>query len=210
MDNGSNYRSKHLEVVCAQLGIILIHGRPYSPEGRGKIERFFRTFRGQFLAAIGDPGQLDLAGLNRRLQRWVEGEYHHTPHRGLDGDTPLERWAQVGERVRFLGPETDLQRIFCYRETRRVTRARTVSLRGRTYEVDAELVGEKVVLLRDPEAPPERPLPVLHNGRESRATLLDAVANARIRRQRPQPPDEQLPLSRLDPASRPPGKKKKD
>ena len=202
VDNGSNFRSKHLQAVCAELGIALIHARPYRPEGKGKIERFFRTLRDQFLSTIADPGRLTLAQFNRRLQAWIEGEYHHTPHRGLDGDTPLDRWARFGERVHLLGPDVDLQRIFCYRLTRRVTRARTVSVHGRTYEVDAELVGEKVVLLRDPAAPPSRPLPVLHNGRESRATLLDVHANARIRR-RPEPPEEQLPLSRLDPDSDP-------
>ena len=83
----------------------------------------------------------------------------------------------------YPGPDVDLQRIFCYRLQRRVTRARTVSVDGRLYETDAELVGQKVVLLQDPGAAPERPLLVLHENRDAgRATLLDLHANARCGR----------------------------
>ena len=46
VDNGSTFRSRQLALECAKLGIALIHGRPYQPAGRGKIERFFRTVRG--------------------------------------------------------------------------------------------------------------------------------------------------------------------
>lgn len=49
VDNGAAYRSKHLEQICASLGIALIHARPYKPQGKGKIERFFRTVRGDFI-----------------------------------------------------------------------------------------------------------------------------------------------------------------
>ena len=35
-DNGASYRSRHLAVVCASLGIHLIHARPYEPAGKTK------------------------------------------------------------------------------------------------------------------------------------------------------------------------------
>ena len=49
VDNGSAFRSHHLELVTASLGIALIHATPYTPQGKGKIERFFRTVRSSFL-----------------------------------------------------------------------------------------------------------------------------------------------------------------
>ena len=49
VDNGANYRSQHLALVCAKLGIALIHARPYRPQGKGKIERWFKTLRAQLL-----------------------------------------------------------------------------------------------------------------------------------------------------------------
>ena len=62
---------------------------------------------------------------------------------------------------------------------------RTVSLHGRLYEVDALLVGQTVTLRYDPDAPPERPLKVRHDGHPAGiATRLDAYANTAVKRQR--------------------------
>ena len=194
LDNGSTFRSKHLQVVCAQLGASLIHSRPYQPQGRGKIERFFRRVRTDFLSELELSDDTCLEDLNRHLAVWIEGEYHHVPHHGLDGETPLDRWAQVSHQVRFAGPDLDLQRMFCLRFPRRVSLAQTVSLHGRTYETDASLIGESVVLLQDPGAPPSRPMVVLHRNREAGlATLLDLHANARMRRKGPPGGDPPAP-----------------
>ena len=183
VDNGANYRSQHLAAVCASLDVHLIHARPYQPAGKGKIERFFRTVRDQFLSTLEDADTRSLAALNARWGTWLEGEYHQTPHRGLDGRTPLDQWALAAAHLRRVDPFLNLDRLFRFRYERRVNKDRTVQLHNYLYEVDAALVGEKVVLLQDPDGPPERPLDVLHQGRAAgRATLLDAYANTRVRR----------------------------
>ena len=104
VDNGANYRSHQLALVCAKLGIALIHARPWQPAGKGEIERFFRTLRAAWLERLDADATLSLEALNRSLWAWVEGEYHQSPHRGLDGRTPLEQWALAGENVRYPGP----------------------------------------------------------------------------------------------------------
>ena len=96
-----------------------------------------------------------LAALNRRLAAWIEGEYHHAPHCGLGGETPLDRLARVSDNVRYAGPDIDLGWIFSYRFVRRVSRARTVNLHGRQYETVVGLAGQKVTLVVEPDAPPE-------------------------------------------------------
>ena len=101
VDNGASYRSHHLSVVCAKLSITLIHARPYQPQGKGKIERFFRTVRAQLLTRLTPEDTMSLEAINRRLGAWVEAEYHCTAHRGLEGETPLERWAQVSSEVKY-------------------------------------------------------------------------------------------------------------
>lgn len=185
-DNGANYRSQHLAVVCAKLGIALIHARPYQPAGKGKIERFFRTLRAAWLERLDDEATSSLDALNRRLWAWVEGEYHHSPHRGLNARTPLDQWALAGENVRYPDPATDLDELFLFEAKRRVMKDRTVSLHGRLYEVDAVLVGQTVTLRYDPHAPPGRPLTVVHDGRAAgQATILDAYANTAVKRDRP-------------------------
>ncbi|TGG94389.1 MAG: IS481 family transposase, partial [Aphanocapsa feldmannii 277cV] len=93
VDNGANFRSQQLALVCAKLGIALIHARPYQPAGKGKIERWFRTVRAAWLAHLSAEATESLETLNRTLWAWVEGEYHLSPHRGLDGRTPLDQWA---------------------------------------------------------------------------------------------------------------------
>ena len=172
--------------MCAKLGIALIHARPYQPQGKGKLERWFRTCRSQLLARLTAEDTASLTALNRALWTYVEGEYHHAPHRSLAGDTPLERWARAGTEVRFPDAGLDLDELFLFETSRRVQNDRTVSLNGVAYEVDAALVGEKVCLRYDPSAPPGRPVQVWHQSRRIHdAKPLDAYANCFVKRHRP-------------------------
>jgi transposase InsO family protein len=182
VDNGAVYRSNHLSLVCAKLGITLIHARPYLPQGKGKQERWFRTVRMQLLPMLGPADLLSLGALNQRLWAWVEGEYHQSPHKGLDGMTPLDRWMIAGSDVRLVGPDCDLDEMFLFEQKRRVQRDRTISLHGVVYEVDASLVGETVTLRFDPSRH-GRPVDVYFKGRKiERAKRVDLYANCFVRR----------------------------
>lgn len=184
VDNGANYRSHHFSIVCAKLGVALIHARPYQPAAKGKIERFFRTVRAQLLTRLNDEDLSSLTALNRRLAAWIEGEYHHNPHRGIDSETPLERWARVGDGVRYPDNDIDLDDLFLFEEQRKVQNDRVVSLRGRLFEVDASLIGEKVTLRYDP-ARPDAAILVVHKGQTiQKARQVDLYANCSVKRQR--------------------------
>ncbi|WP_419906556.1 helix-turn-helix domain-containing protein [Hoeflea sp.] len=187
VDNGSAYRSRHLALVCARLGVALIHARAFQPAGKGKIERFFRSLRAGWLRHIDDAVLENLQTLNSSLWAWIEGEYHNAPHRGLEeGRTPLEQWAMASAGVRYPDATLDLDDLFLFEARRRVYKDRTVSLNGSVYEVDAVLVGQNVILRYDPAAPPSRPLEVVHDGKPAgKATRLDAYANTAVRRNRP-------------------------
>jgi putative transposase len=182
VDNGAVFRSHHLALVCAKLGVTLIHARPYMPQGKGKQERFFRTVRMRLLPTLTAADTSSLEALNRRLWAWVEGEYHQTPHNGLDGTTPLDAWAMRSGDVRVPGPELDLREMFLFEQKRRVQRDRTVSLDGLLYEVDAALVGEVVVLRYEPSAR-GAPIDVWHRGKKIHtARVVDAYANCFVKR----------------------------
>ncbi len=185
VDNGANYRSQQLALVCARLGVALIHARPHQPQGKGKQERWFRTVRAQLLANLGEADTSSLEALNRKLWAWVEGEYHHSPHRGLDGQSPLDRWAMSEQPPRQIDPKLDLDALFLFETRRRVQRDRTVSLNGTLFEVDAALVNQTVLLRYDPSAPTSRGIEVWHEGLfVHRALALDAYANCFVRRHR--------------------------
>ena len=123
VDNGAPYRSDHLALVCTKLGIALIHARPYQPQGKGKIERWFKTLRAQLLIRLSPQDTASLEALNRRLSAWME-------HHGLGGQTALERWAQTAQDVRFPEPHLDLDDLFLFEAKRKVQKDRTVSLNG--------------------------------------------------------------------------------
>ncbi|MGH8963920.1 MAG: DDE-type integrase/transposase/recombinase, partial [Actinomycetes bacterium] len=163
VDNGSAFVDAWLLRACAKLGIRLVHSTPHRPQGRGKIERFFRTVREQFLVEVSDTTaeELTAAGtdhvtalleLNRLLTAWIETEYHRRIH-SETGQTPLERWDTGWSRLgrtpsRVTG--NDLTEAFLWSEYRTVTKTATISLHGNTYQVDAALVGRKVELVFSP------------------------------------------------------------
>ena len=184
VDNGSAFRSHQLALVCAKLGVTLIHARAYHPEAKGKMERWFRTVRLQLLPLLQPADLASLDALNRRLWTWVEGEYHRSPHRGLDGETPLDKWASVADEVRFLG--SDIDDLFLHEAKRKVAKDRTVSLDAIAYEVDATLVGEAVTLRHDP-AKPGRAVQVWFKGRKVQdAKPVDVHGNCFVKRETPQ------------------------
>jgi putative transposase len=146
LDNGSPFVSAQLLRACASLGIRLIHSRPGRPEGRGKIERFFRTVRDQFLVDVAHSDIPDVARLNQLFAAWVETVYHRAVH-SETGQTPLERFATITPRY---PTAAQLHEAFLWSETRTVTKTATVSLFANSYEVDAALAGRKVELVFDP------------------------------------------------------------
>lgn len=147
VDNGSPFVSKQLARICATLGIRLIHSAPGRPQGRGKIERFFRTLRDQFLVELDGRANLDLTELSRLLQAYLEQVYHRRCH-SETGEPPIERFTASGEK-RYASAR-ELREAFLWSERRTVTKTATVSLHGNIYEVDHALCGRQVELRFDP------------------------------------------------------------
>jgi putative transposase len=147
VDNGSPFVSGQLLRACAVLGIRLIHSRPGRPEGRGKIERVFRTIRQQLLVELDDRPPASLEELGRVFQAWAETVYHPRVH-SETAQAPLERFLAAGAPV--LPAERVLREAFRWSEWRTVSKTGTVGIHGNTYEVDPELAHRRVELIFDP------------------------------------------------------------
>lgn len=154
VDNGSAFVDAWLLRACAKLGIKLVHSTPGRPQGRGKIERLFRTVREQFLVEVtgqtDQPGRHhvgDLATLNRLLDAWVEQVYHQSEH-SETGQPPIVRWSAGGPFP--LPTPAQLAEAFLWEEHRTVKKTALVSLHSNTYQVDPALVGRRVELVFDP------------------------------------------------------------
>jgi len=148
VDRGSAFVAAPLARACAVLGIQLTHSKPREPEGRGKIERFFRTVRSQFLIEVEQRGVDDLEQLRSGFLAWLERRYHRRVH-SETGQAPLERFTAVQPSPKVPGPAL-LREAFLWSATRQVTRTATVSFQSNRYEVDPALVGRRVELIFDP------------------------------------------------------------
>ena len=149
-DNGAAFRSQHLQIVCANLGIRLLHARPYHSWSKGKLERFFLTVQTQFQPTLLFQPVNALDQLNSRFWRWVETEYHQRPHASLQGESPAQRFARLGTALRMLSSPADVDRLFLMRLARRVRKDATISLGGLFWEVPAHLRGQVVNVRFDP------------------------------------------------------------
>jgi transposase InsO family protein len=177
VDNGAAYRAATLQGICARLGIQLVFCRPYRPEGKGKLERWHRTCRAQFLDELDERHITSMADLNARLWAWLEQVYHHTEHAGLGGMTPLARYRRDLTHIRSLGSKaTQLDALFHHRISRFVRKDGTVSYQGQRFEVPYELAGKTVDLVVDPHS--QRVVGVEDDGQSlGEATPLDPIAN---------------------------------
>lgn len=153
VDNGSAFVDSWLMRACAKLGIKLVHSTPGRPQGRGKIERFFRTVNQEFVVEIaagqGEAGRqvASLEELNRLFTAWVETVYHRRVH-SETGMAPLARWMNGAPFA--IPPAGDLAEAFRWSEHRTVSKTALVSLHGNRYQVDPVLVGRRVELVFDP------------------------------------------------------------
>jgi putative transposase len=153
VDNGSCYTDAWLRRACGVLGIQLTHSRPYRPQGRGKIERFFATVRSQFMPELTPAvlDSLDLAGLNRLLRAWVEEDYSRRVHAGT-GQAPAQRFARhlPAGREHAVSPQL-LREAFWWSAARTADKATAViQFHGGRYRVDPALAGRRVEVLYDP------------------------------------------------------------
>lgn len=150
-DQGGPFINDHTRVICANLGIRLLHAKPYHAWSKGKIERFFHTVQQDFEATLRLPGQspATLEELNARLADWIQTVYHVRHHEGI-GMSPQERFARGSAQVRPLDPHLDLERLFYAELLRLVRKDGTVRLNNELYEVDLALRGLEVRLRFDP------------------------------------------------------------
>ncbi|MEU8779060.1 DDE-type integrase/transposase/recombinase [Streptomyces sp. NPDC048606] len=198
VDNGSAFVDTWLLRACASLAVRLTHSKPGRPQGRGKIERFFRTVRDQFLVELDEErvGRIEhLTELNRLFTAWVETVYHRTVH-SETGQPPIERWLGSIPRPLPLPSPADLREAFLWSEFRTVTKTATVSLHGNSYEVDPMLAGMKVELVFDPFDLTE--IEVRASGKTAGKAVPHRVGRHTHPKARPETPSEPAPPTGID------------
>lgn len=141
VDNGSIYTSKEISQICTRLGCLLCHAPVRDGAAKGKIERFFRTTRQNFLSRTLDLSSLE--SLNRAFVSWVEDEYNVKVHSVLKM-RPIDRFGLDLSRIRFLPPNEINDELFFVEETRTVLADNTFSLKRIRFEAPRDLRSRKV------------------------------------------------------------------
>lgn len=173
VDNGSCYRSDQLDRILASIGVQLCHSRPYKPQGRGKVERWFKNIRDSLLPLLPDsPLPLDV--LNQKLNEFVD-TYNQTHHSSINM-TPYERYSTDLSCIRS-APDR-LRDYFRHCEVRKVKKDRTVQVHKRIFEVPTGLIDKTVELHYHPENPEEVEV-FLQGISYGKATILNLAMNAR-------------------------------
>jgi putative transposase len=176
VDNGSIYSSKEIIQICARVGCLLHHTPVRDGAAKGKVERFFRTVRDQFLARDLDLGSLD--SLNRQFTQWVEEQYNAQVHSIL-GMSPLDRFALDRKWVRFLPPNEANDELFFVEEERHVRADNTFSFKSLRWEAPRHLPDRTIHIRFQRSRPVERVVVYYKGERMGEARLLDAIANDR-------------------------------
>jgi len=197
VDNGMVYSSTQFAAACATLGVERIQASPYSPQAKGKQERFFATLRAQFLPEVDASDVATLADLNHSLLAWIECVYHGHVH-STTNQTPLDRYTAGLEHVRPADAET-LRLAFLWREKRKVRRNATISLQNNIYQVDPALAGQTIELRFDPFdlSHVDLYLETRHLGTAT-VTVQNRQRHLKVERLATDPPDPPKPQSSLD------------
>ena len=150
-DQGGPFINKHTQIICANLGIRLLHAKPYAAWSKGKIERCFHTLQQGFESTLQLPDNRpqSLQELNAKLNHWIQTVYHLRSHSST-GMSPQFRFAQAAANLRHLDPGRELEALFFTRITRTVRKNGTVRIGGILYEVDLSLRALEVELRFDP------------------------------------------------------------
>lgn len=153
VDNGKTYKNDQFNIICATLGLVLIHARPYSGASKGKIERFFHTMKSTWMRGLNWENIKGIDDLNHMLLDFIN-EYNMNPHSSLKDDSeelmcPNTRWFQDASFIRKLDNET-IDIAFLHTAYPKIRSDAIAYIKGKEYEVDMKYIGKKITVKYDP------------------------------------------------------------
>jgi putative transposase len=155
LDNGKIFVSKWFRAACAHLGIRHLAAASYSPQSKGKVERFNRTVE-EFFEELRLEPVSDLKELNRKFQLWLDESYHKRPHRGLplkEGQkghqSPMEAWEADRTELRAVSPK-ECKATFLWTKETSTDKTGCFPLHGPVLEAGAAFICQKIEARYDP------------------------------------------------------------
>lgn len=154
----SEYESQ-ITRACQEVGVTHVTHQPYQPQGKGKIERLFRFIQERLVSQFERQGIRDLEAANLALTEWVD--WYNLKHiNRTTGMTPKKRFDPQGFTP--LSGKTNLDDIFCVKDTRKVDKCNQFSYAGTLYTIPRDycLTACRIAL----HIHPHHSIRVWHNG----------------------------------------------
>lgn len=121
-----------IQRIILDLGSIMVNHKPYQPQGKGRIERFFRFMQNRF---IREHTAKNLEELNKQFKPWVK--WYNTKHiiRTIQ-QKPKDRLKPSSFKP--VNQDLDLNRIFSYHYTRKIDKYNSFSFEGKRYFISSK------------------------------------------------------------------------
>lgn len=196
VDGGPGFIAEDTVAVFANLAVLLIHGTARYPEGHGKIEKFNQTALSEAIRYFpGNPEvDPDCRALELRLRHYLFERYDHSPHESLKNESPLDRFSNDPQPLRFHKDQNQLKQAFVLHETRRVSKDNVIKYDGQQFEVPFGHAGTKISVYRNVL---DGTLSIIHAGHKVVLSQVDLHANARDKRPQTQKQAEpDIPLQK--------------
>lgn len=179
-DNGKSYKNRQMELLAARIGTTLSYCQPYTPTGKAKIERWFRTMKDQWMATLDMRDFHSLEELRGSLYAFVQ-QYNQSPHSSLRGCSPQDRFFSEPEQIRRLSEE-DIRQNFLLEIERRVSADSVIVIDQIEYEVDYRFARQRIRLRYSPDM--KDIFIVEADGTLTPIRLLNKTENALIKREK--------------------------
>ena len=179
-DNGKSYKNKQMELLAARIGSTLSYCQPYTPTGKAKIERWFRTMKDQWMASLDMRDFHSLDQLRGSLFAFVQ-QYNQSPHSSLHGMSPQDRFFKEPKQIRRLSDD-DIAKDFLLEIERRVSADSVIVIDQIEYEVDYRFARQRIRLRYSPDM--KEIFIVETGGALTPIRLLNKTENAEIKREK--------------------------
>ncbi len=151
LDNGKTYKNEQLSIIVANLGMTLIYTRPYSPESKAKIERWFHTMKSTWMRGINWNEISSLDELNNMLKDFVisyNNKIHSSLSNGQENISPHTRWFQDQDKIKKKD-NSFIDECFLHTAYPTIRNDAIAYVKKIEYEVPAKYIGKKITIKYD-------------------------------------------------------------
>ena len=168
-----------MNLLAGRVGFVLNYNPPYTPVGKAKVERWFKTMKQQWMSGLNMSDYASLDELRQSLLAYVK-RYNLAPHSSLGSRCTMDRFFEDGPLIKRLSEE-QLETCFMLQIERRVSADNVITIDNKEYEVDYRYSKQRIILRYSPDMR-EIFLVNRHTGELEPIRLLNKHDNAHIKR----------------------------